>query len=106
MTFHKQATELVHGLIKNITEQPCDWTVEYGAMRHSKSAIKITILPCSLHILDDVRVSRDGVDVWLPLSQRLKLRRAMRQEMIKRAKSIFPEKQQLICRSLHKEKSC
>ncbi len=89
MKFRKQVRLYVRNMLKSIKECPDEWE-EDGALLHSKSGIQIAIIPRRFRICDSIRVSKNGVDIWLPLCQRLKIRRAIRREMIKRASMAFP----------------
>ena len=82
MRLRKSARELVSKLQTYL--ETYSVTVENGII-YIDDSLYIDIMPRRLRILDTVWVVKDDMVLWLPLLQRLRLRRSVRAFMLNRA---------------------
>jgi len=76
----RDANVLARQLIHNMQNRQEDWSLDVDSKEivFNKTIAGIVLTPRRLRIFDRVQVKLAGIDVWIPLRLRLKIRREAR----------------------------
>jgi hypothetical protein len=83
-TSNKKKRKLfVDCLVKSLQTEDDKWVYDAGAYGNGKVSVYIHVR--RLRFLDSMAVTVEYIDVWLTLSQRLRVRRATRNMLVRKA---------------------